>query len=431
MPTLPTSPGSGRVLVAESDGPLVASPTWTRYDTLSGVGCSGYDIHRGRQSEFDITETGTATVFFNDTNQTLNDNSLVGLQCMLQIRNPVTSTWVPAYRGFIDDITYDVDPSGVKSNVQFQLVDMFDFLGSVTMVVGTFGNTPPAGREGNVFYEDGRVDDRITALLTDAGLPSGLQVVFTGNVDVQETLYDATDTILQAVRDAADAEFPGVANVYVDRIGNVQFHGREARFDPATTAASASGWDYNTWKAGDGLAISGDSSYAMVKEFAFNRPRSRIVNTALAYPRGIREDHISNLIWEDTSSISTYGRRGWTAPDLLTLRNFNNGNTGVDEAILYAKHYYLNYSVPRKNIQRLKVTSLHPGDSYAASNWAFVTGIDISDLVTVNMGDATINEDFFVEGVDISARPATDTYDYVEIVPNLTPKAFYTTDPFS
>jgi hypothetical protein len=427
---MPTSPGAGRVLVAESDGPLVASPTWTRYDTLSGVGCSGYDIHRGRQSEFDITEAGTATIFFNDTNQTLNDNDLIGLQIMLQIYNPVDSTWYPQYRGYIDDITYDVDPSGVKSNVQFLCVDMFDFLGAVQMVIGTFGNTPPAGRTGSVFYEDGRVDDRITALLTDASLPSALYTVFTGNVNVQETVYDGSDTILQAIRDAADAEFPGVANIYVDKGGVVQFHGREARFDPATVSASASGWDYNTWKAGDGAAISGDSNYAMVKTFAFNRPRSRIINTALAYPRGIKEDDIPSLVVTDATSISNYGHRGWNAPDLIVLNNFNNSNTGADECLLYGTHYKTNYSIPRKNIQRLMVTSLHPGDGYAASNWDFVTGIDISDTVTVNIGDATVNEDFFVEGMDISVRPATDSYDYVEIVPNLTPAAFYTTDPF-
>ena len=137
-------PAVGRVLVAEADGPLVVSPTWTRYDTLSGCGCSGFDIHRGRQSEFDITETGTATVYFNDTNKTLNDNSLVGLQIQLQLYNPVDSTWYPQFRGFIDDITYDVDPSGVKSTVQFECVDMFDFLGAMKMVVGVFGNTAPS-----------------------------------------------------------------------------------------------------------------------------------------------------------------------------------------------------------------------------------------------------------------------------------------------
>src|SRR5574338_1567944 len=163
----------GRVLVAESDGPLVVSPTWTRYDTLTGCACSGFDIHRGRQSEFDITETGTATVYFNDTNKTLNDNSLVGLQIMLQIYNPVNSTWYPQYRGYIDDITYAVNPNGVISNVQIECVDLFDYLGGVKMVLGTFGDPVPANKsEGTVFYDNGRVNVRIKDILTDCGLTS-------------------------------------------------------------------------------------------------------------------------------------------------------------------------------------------------------------------------------------------------------------------
>lgn len=425
---------NGRVLVALADGPLVVTPTWTRYDELDGCACSGYDIHRGRQTEFDITETGTATVYFNDTNQTLNDVDLIGLQIQLQIFNPVTSAWVPQYRGYIDDISYEVDKSGVKSTVEVSCVDLFDFLGSMKMVVGVFGHDTSglrSGQEGNVLYEQSRVDDRFTALLDDAGIDSSMTSIFTGNVNVQDTLYSSEDTILSAMRDAADAEFPGVANVYIDKRGIVQFHGREARFDPATVSASSSNWDYNTWKAGDGDAIAGDSSYAMVQSFSFNRPRSRIINTALAYPSGIKESEIPNMVQSDATSITTYGYRGWSAPDLIVLDNFNNSNTGADECKLYAKHYKDNYNVPRVNIRNLKVTSLHPGDPYAASNWAFVTGIDISDTVTVTVGDASIDEDFFVEGMDITVRPATDIYDYVEIVPNLTPASFYTTDPFS
>ena len=36
-----------------------------------------------------------------------------------------------------------------------------------------------------------------------------MYVHFIGNVDVLETLYDPDDDILSAMRDAADAEFPG------------------------------------------------------------------------------------------------------------------------------------------------------------------------------------------------------------------------------
>ena len=53
------SPGAGRVLIATGAGPLVAEPSWSRYDNLSMCRCFGFDWNRGRQSEFDITDTGT------------------------------------------------------------------------------------------------------------------------------------------------------------------------------------------------------------------------------------------------------------------------------------------------------------------------------------------------------------------------------------
>ena len=64
------SPGAGRVLIASGAGPLVAEPSWTRYDNLSACRCFGFDWHRGRQTEFDVTSAGTARVFFNDRDGT-------------------------------------------------------------------------------------------------------------------------------------------------------------------------------------------------------------------------------------------------------------------------------------------------------------------------------------------------------------------------
>lgn len=102
------SPGPGRVLIALSDGPLVAEPTWTRFDMLEDCRCYGFDSFAGRQSELDTTDTGNATVFFHDRVGTLDDDSLIGLQIMLQIYNPVLAEWQPRWRGQIDDITRDL-----------------------------------------------------------------------------------------------------------------------------------------------------------------------------------------------------------------------------------------------------------------------------------------------------------------------------------
>src|SRR4051812_11655447 len=95
----------GRVLIALDDTALEETPTWTRIDDTPNL-VSGIDIRRGRQSEFDQTETSTATVYLNDTRGLFDMHNtgspywgkLVGHQILLQIRNPVTNVWEPQTR---------------------------------------------------------------------------------------------------------------------------------------------------------------------------------------------------------------------------------------------------------------------------------------------------------------------------------------------
>jgi len=431
------SPGEGRVWIAESDGPLVAEPTWTRYDALADARCYGFDCATGRQSELDTTDTGTASVFFHDKAKVL-DLDLVGLQIMLQLYDPVTDTWHPRWRGHIDDIQRNlVDVPGVPlANVVLPCVGIFDYLGGCKMQPGVFGNAAPAGMNGVVFYEDGRVDDRIIALLDDALIAATMRVVFTGNVDVNETLYDPDDVILQAVRDAADAEFPGVANFYEDRYGRCAFHGRFARFDPEGTEATASNWDFVRYDA----ATRGDvtAGVAQIREFSYNAPRARLINSYIAWPRadenGVEFDRslVAGLLRTDATSITNYGYRGRDAPDLIIKDNFNNANTGEDECGLFGDFYVANYAEPRKAVQNVVFKSHRPEDARAAATWALITKCDISDAIHLTIDEADLaDEPFFVDGISVECRPLQPTLDMVTVTPNLTPASYYGTDVFN
>jgi hypothetical protein len=433
------SPGPGRVLVALSDGPLVAEPTWTRYDTFSDCRSHGYNSYAGRQSELDTTDTGLATVYFHDRVGRLNDDELVGLQIMLQLYNPVADEWQIRWRGQIDDIEHDlVDVPGIPlANVALSCVGIFDYLGGCKMLPGVFGNTPPAGMNGIVFYEDGRVDDRIFALLGDAQIDSDMQIVFTGNIDVNETLYDPDDVILQAVRDAADAEFPGVANFFEDRFGRSVFHGRFARLDPEGTEATAPGsWFFTRWDAATRADVT--SGVAQIREFAFNRPRARIINSYLAWPRadenGVEFDRseIAGLVRTDATSIGDFGYRGQEAPDLIIKENFNNSNTGADECGLFGDFYIANYATIRKAIQRVVLKSLRPDDTRAAATWDLMCRCDISDVINLTVAEADVADvPFFVDGIAVECRPLNPDFDLVTVTPNLTPASYYGTDVFN
>lgn len=426
-----TSPGAGRVLIATAAGPLVAEPSWTRFDNLSACRCAGFDWNRGRQSEFDVTNTGTARVNFHDRNGTF-DETFVGKQIMLQLFNPEATEWQPCFRGHIDDVRQEPSPNTAQVVTVLECVDIFDYLGGVRMAVLEFGDTPPDGMNGIVFYEDGPFQTRVEALLDDAGLDSDMYQVFTGNINVLESQYDTSDDILSGVRDATDAEFPsGVAQAYVDRFGRVAVHGRLARFDPDATSATAgdAAWDFRRWDA----ATRGDvgTDKAQIREFAYNQPRTRIINSYLAYPRGIDEDAINGLMGWDTVSIAAYGWRGREAPDLIVKGHQTNGNSGVDECSLYVQYFIGAYAEPRKNVERVSFKSLLPTDDRAAATWALMCGADISDMLHLFVAEAGLSdEEFYIEGVAGQCRVGSPDVDFVTVTYNLSPFSYFDTNPF-
>lgn len=455
----------GRVLIAFDDTALAASPTWIRVDETGDIGTdgvrvSGIDIRRGRQTEFDVTETSTATVTLRDRNGVFdpaNSSSpyfgeLDGKQIMLQLYNPVTETWVTQFRGHIEDYNYSHRGSQVVSDVTIDCVCLMDYLAGVKMIPGLFGDTVPASiSDGTVFYEDTDFQTRVTQILTDAGLPTDRFRVFTGNVDVQETNYDPDDTVLVAIRDALDAEFPGIANGYTDKLGRFVCHGRLARFDPDNVALTTGGdWNFTRWKAGDGAAILADSTRAQIRPpLGWARGRTRIINAAIAYPRfpmrgtgggTFTEADIPGQISTDATSVTAYGYRSWEARDLITLAGTTTGNDAKTETGLYAQYYTANYAAPQTRIEALTFKSINPNDDRASASWALLAGCDVSDIINlrhdypggVGLNDSGDGIDFYVEGSDMSIRPAgLETVDMVELTVNVSPAAYYLTDVFA
>jgi hypothetical protein len=423
-------------LIATAAGPLVAEPSWTRYDELSACRCGGFDWQRGRQSEFDVTNTGTARVYFHDRNGTFASEDFIGLQIMLQLYDPVAAAWEPVFRGHIDDAHGSPSPGApTLTNVQLDCVDILDYLAGVKMVVGTFGDVLPAGMDGVVFYEDGPVDGRLDDLASDAGLASSMYVHFTGNVNVHETVYDPDDDILGAMRDAADAEFPlGLANVYCDRYGREVFHGRFAKIDPDTTSSGAE-WTFTRWEAATREDVI--TGRAHIREFQYNRPRARIVNSFAAWPeltqqaRDFPPSLIATMTKTDATSISAYGLRGREAPALIIKEHKTNGNTGADECELFGTFYVTNLAEPRKNIERVTFKSYHPDWTGAADTWEILTRMDISDVIHMWVDEAGLTDaEFFIEGISGECRVGTPGYDIVTVTPNLSPAEFYATDIF-
>lgn len=437
----------GRVLIAEGN-PLAESPSWERFDELSNCRCAGWDITVGRSSVFEKTDVGTATVRFNDRAGVLDVDSLVGCAIQLQIRNPVTDMWEPSFRGVIDEPEFTVSPTAFTelANVQLNCVDLFAYLARVELVPGQHGHPPDSEEQtkGSVYYAAASVDDRIIALLTDAQLPSGMRIIFTGNVYLWDTFYDAGESILNAIRDAADAEIPGIANCYVNREGKFIFHGRYARFFPEEVVAANGNWDFTRWRGGDGAAVEADSTRAQVRSFGFSRPSSLIYNAAIAWPREIEKPIGSDIpvvfpeklkgdqVETDDPSILAYGYRAMPPMgDLIIWRHANNGTTGAEQCQLYAEFFVLNYRTPQRSIRDATFKAMWPEDSRAEATWDLLTRIDISDALNLTISAGGVeNEEFFVEGLHKSVRVLNPEFDMVEVTPNLTPASRYAENVF-
>ena len=454
----------GRVLIAAAVNPWNPTPSWTRYDELPNCRCTGWDMTVGRSGLFEQTDVGSANVYFNDRNRHLDTNGLIGRAIQLQIRDPVTSVWQPSFRGVIEDASHDVHPSSVVSNVQLRCVDMFAWLGRAEMIPGQHGH-PPNGDEfkGSITWGEARIDDRIRALLHTthvnanpptattvggAGIPTEMAVVFSGNVNVWDTAYDAGESFLTALRDAADAEWPGVANLYCDRHGRICFHGRESRFDPDGTAYPGVEWEYLEWKGGDGAAIALDATTAQVRTFTYSRPSSLIYNSATAWPKFLPpskppagpkaankrlfpEDDTKPKAY-DGDSVDDYGLRAMPPMGDLIIKEKYTAPvaTGVAECLKFANFYVANYKQPHKNVDSVTFKSVRPTDARAAATWAVLTRMDISDLLTLTISAGGVTGvEYFVEGIQKKVEALDPAYDLVEVTPNLTPRSRYAVPP--
>jgi hypothetical protein len=451
-------PPPGRVLIALDDPTLTWSPTWTRLDSTPNLVAS-YTIDRGRQYELDRTDVGRAVVQITDVDGLLDPTNIYGpyfgkleplLQVMLGRWNPITDTWHTRYRGFIEDFNYAVDPSQKVSRLELSLVDIFEIMSAIEMQDSTFSDPTPSRPQatlGQVFLEDKDMRDRINDVLDRAGIPTDFRVVFSGNVHLWETVYSPAESPMTAVQEAADAEWPGVANVFTDRQGRLCVHGRLSKFDPAGVLAGPPPvpdevWDYHEWKAGDGAAVALDAAHVVhVRELAYNRGLAKVINSAYATPTRaalgtpLTAAEINAQLYTDATSIGKYGIRSWSAQDLLTKQGLlAPHNDDLVETKLFAQFYVDNYKTPADRISAIGFRSINPAAAGSHVLWDFLAKVDISDSVTVTVtapgGGGFFDEGFFVEGVHEEVHPLGVDYDDVTLHLDLSPRSYFASNPF-
>lgn len=434
------------VSIAFDDPTLEPDPTWTRIDTGRWK-VTSWELDRGRSDELSQTGTGTARITLHDNTGDFDPTNSGGTffgrllplkQAAIALWNPVDAEWNTQFRGYIEEVRVDVDVTERFTEVQIDLVDGFEVLSSALLRVGSAGGfnavpgAVPHGAEGNVYYQADNVNDRITTVLADADWPSELAEIFSGNIHMPETVYAPDTQALAALQDAADAEFPGVSNLYMNRQGAVTFHGRFARFNPDNAL-----YHISQWKVGDVGAFAGDSNTAVASALGFRIGKESVINSALATPQNALGTAIAGLLREDASSIGTYGLRPWSAENLLIdsyVAPLSSAATTVCGTI--AQYYVDNFAQPQIRISELKMTTPPPWHTTATRVWRTMSETDISDIfhvATTHFGTSAAGfgtVDFFVEGIHMQASALGTSYLSVEATYDLSPRANYGTATF-
>jgi hypothetical protein len=465
---------TGRFHLAFNQPSLTWAPDWTRIDSTPNLVVS-YTIDRGRQYELDRTDTGRAVVQISDTDGTLDPSNPFGPfygyieplgQALICRYDPHLGTWHERFRGFVDTFDYAWDPSQKVNRLTLSLVDIFEILSSIEMFPGDlshpgFGYTPGGGPDGplpgepaladvggdQIYFPPVRADRRISRDLLPQAIGAAaadFTVVFQMNVNVKWQIYSPGETVMSAIQEAADAEFPGVSNVYTDRTGRLAVHGRLAKFTPVSVwgGAAPGAWDWHRWQIGDGVAVNlSPSDTVHVRSFATSLGLSKVINQAVATPHRT-SDALTNAelagqyVYDTSGSLTRFGIRSWSANDLITDYGILTADGDLAETRRFADYYVQNYAWPRMRVTDCGFRTMRPGNTGSAELWRFLSLVDISDEITAISirapgGSTFTDEPYYVEGIHEVVQALTPDYDDVTLSLDLSPAAYFTTDPFS
>lgn len=443
--TTPASGTSAGIAVAYSSAWNASSPALKRIDTSPVQSVTGYRTRRGRSLATDAMDMGTATIDFVDTTALLDPTNTSGpfypmnpnSPMVIRLWNPVTTTWVPIFTGLTQGCSQTRD---YQSGVTFGSLDCADFFSMLAIAEVPPGidyddmGSPTSNADGDTRFASQNIDDHIKALLTLGGLSSSQWDVFSGNVVSLPIVYPPGTKILAALQDAADAEFPGVAVIYVSKDGLFTFHGRFARFNPSAYSA-------HTWNVGDLAYVNGGSGRIPIRSMTFDRSIEDVINAALFTPAGIADADIAGQLIDDATSISAYGQRGLTGTDNYTGGGVPAGD-GLDsneECQRFGTYFVDNRKNPVTYAKQITIGWAPATASYASDLWNLLCNIEIGDEVVIHtthpssggFGGLT----HFVEGLSYDVKTgvkytgdAEATAD-VTLTIDLSPQAYFTTSP--
>jgi hypothetical protein len=340
--------------IAFATAPFASTPTWV--DVSSDL--MSLSIKRGRMNEMNRIEAGTATVKLlnisgdywpNNTSSAYYGNLVPVKRISLQVGYPAASTY-DVYTGFIESYNPDFILKPIKAPVMvIQCSDLFKNLNYYS-INNTTGY--PAELSG---ARVGRVLDAVTWPSTDRTLGTGQNTMAsTGPISLENSLEHTYNVSM-----AEQGLF------FIAPNGYATFQDRLHR----STATSE-----GTFGELPDLGIT-NYNFAMEDLYIYNDVR-------------MTRDGGTEQVATDTTSQGVYGTRSYAQTGLI--------NNTDDETQDIAYHLLDNWKTPA---MRLKDITILPSAA-PTTLYPQVLGRDISDKITVKLSQASINQDYFIEGIE-------------------------------
>lgn len=191
-----------------------------------------FSLRRGRNHELDRMDVGRMTAVLRNNDRRLDPTENADIYPMLQVRIRATAVdySIPLFYGYAEQLPQQANSIGSEIRVDLDLID-----GMVLLNLADTASAAPQEGSGA----------RIVRLLDDAGWPSGLRDIDTGQSVVQAKTYDS-ESVLSAIREVAETE-QGI--FWIDGQGRAQFRERHDRIltqndSTATFADDGTGHPY-------------------------------------------------------------------------------------------------------------------------------------------------------------------------------------------
>lgn len=462
---LPPIPNDG-LSIATTSAWNDRSPAWLRLDGLDAPRrLTQWKIDRGRSRELDTTQTGTSQWDIIDRDGSFDTTVEDGVagnggfdplrQAQVLLRNPARGTVSSLFRGYIDDLEVDMDLGARRSDVALSLIDGFGVMADLEMHPTDpprFGTTPALASAAEIYFPPTTDDPdyngtwgtsvwaRLHRALDQAGWPMEWRRIASGNLELQGAVYGRYDSLLSVIFDAAEAEFPNIANAYISKTGLACFHGRFIRFNANAYLARDDahrrhGHPLVRWKAGGSAAAAADPAVALIAGLKFNRTLSDIYNVATILPQNVTTADVPGALIKNDASIDRFGWRPISYEDLLVSRGIVTDNTAVEECTNFARFYVTNYKDPKTRVTQLVFKPRDPRSFSGPATWDLMCGVDIGDPIDLDTthwgGLGGFHERYYVEGIhyqaDATGRPDMPN---VNLVLDVSPASFWAYSPF-